>query len=226
MMPHNKNLLLFLPVVLLVTYNVFMFMLFSTGSEVFWAAYAFTLAAFFLSTGTIVFCIQKTSRTHDLFYWPLIHASLIYLIVQIAVSFTLMAIHIFTSTTAILIQVALLAIFLMVSISVLFGANFIAGVDKKQQKKTSFIAAIVPSLEIILGRAKDPIAKDKLQALFETARYSDPVSHESLSDIENEISAKTNALSLLVTSDSDIAALCSEITLLFDERNTRCNTLK
>jgi len=96
-----------------------------------------------------------------------------------------------------------------------------ADVDKKQKEQTFFIKVLVSDLDGLAARARDQAARDKLQSLSETARYSDPVSHEALSGLESEISAKVRALSPLVA-DGDVSALCDEITLLLGDRNAKC----
>jgi hypothetical protein len=62
--------------------------------------------------------------------------------------------------------------------------------------------------------------------LYETARYSDPVSHDALAPLENSISAKVSELSAAASSGGDVSALCEEITLLLDDRNSKCKFLK
>jgi hypothetical protein len=154
--------------------------------------------------------------------WPLLYAALAYPAAQLAASFAFMALPGALSTAAPLTQTAILAAFLLCLVSALFGGGMIADVDKQQKAQTFFIKTLAADLSVLAAQAKDPGAKKKLEALHETARYSDPVSHAALSALEAEISAKARTLAQLAASGGDVTELCEQTALLLGERNAKC----
>jgi hypothetical protein len=227
-MPKNKLLLLAVPVIVLAVYNIFMFSLFGTASPKFLPAYLFTTAAVLLSSLSIGICISgKNLTVRDMFTaWPLIYVSCAYAVIQIILSFLIMAFPFFGTVAANLVQALLLAIYAILAVSAIFGANIAEDIDKKQAAGTSFVRVLTGDIEALVARAKDPKAKRTLGKLCETARYSDPVSHDTLSALENSISAKVSELSPAISSGEGVSALCEEITLLLGERNSKCKFLK
>jgi hypothetical protein len=223
----NKGLLLAGFAVVAVVYNIFVFTIFSAEGKIFWASYAFTMMGLLLSGAVTAVCIQRALSLRDLFLsWPLLNTAVMYAAVQLAASFVFMSMPSAAATIAVLTQTGLLAAFLILSISAMFGGNVIDEVDKKQKEQTFFIQMTASDLEGLSARAVDRETKDKLQTLAESARYSDPISHTTLSGIEAEISERVRALSKQAAEGGNVTALCSEITLLLDERNAKCRFLK
>jgi hypothetical protein len=225
-MPKNKFLLLAPPVIILILFNIFVFSLFGTEAPKFWPAYIFTTAAILIATGVIGYCVSKKNLTlRDTFLnWPLVYVSLGYATAQIILSFVILSADGFSQTAANLTQSALLAVYAIQAVSAVFGRNVVEEIDTKQKQETFFIKTVTSDLESLLARAKDPETKNKLQKLYDAARYSDPVSHESLSPLENNISGKVSALSQ--ASGDEVTALYEEISLLLVDRNIKCKNLK
>ena len=69
---------------------------------------------------------------------------------------------------------------------------------------------------------QDADTKKALEQLAEKIRFSDPMSHEQLAELENKIFIDIASLK----NTSDKTALISEITLLLNERNKKCKILK
>jgi hypothetical protein len=70
----------------------------------------------------------------------------------------------------------------------------------------------------------DENAKKVLQDVADEFRYSDPVSSESLKDIENELENQVGELQLAVTEENaeNIITLCKKIKITLTERNRLC----
>ena len=79
-----------------------------------------------------------------------------------------------------------------------------------------------------MARAKDEEAKAQTKKVYEAIRYSDPMSNDALSGVEQQISAKFAELSAAVDEgNSQLIAECAEKLLqLVTERNNKCKVLK
>ena len=224
----NKTLLPAMPVILLVLYSVFVFFLFGPGNPKFRPSYMFTVLALVIGTGVIGFCVSKKNLTlRDTFLnWPIVYVSCGYAVIQIIASFIVLSAGGISPTAANLTQALPLAVYAILAVSAIFGANVVDEIDKKQAAQTFFVKVLASDIEALIARAKEPETKNRLQKLYETARYSDPVSHEALIPLENSISAKVGELSAAASSGGDVSALCEEITLLLEDRNSKCKFLK
>jgi hypothetical protein len=231
----NKALMLLVAVSVLTIYNFIVFSIFSAESNVFWPAWAFTMFGLLLSLGVIAYCIgEKSATLKDVFFnWPLIYVSLGYAIAQIALSFTALAALESIPVAANLSQAVLLALYVILSASAVIGGNVAENIDKKQRETTFFIKDLTSDIERMAARVKDTAARNKIQELYEAARYSDPMSHEMLAQVESEIREKFGELSSFTSDEKEIPSLreeiemlCDEIILLLGDRNGKCKFLK
>jgi hypothetical protein len=227
-MKQNKLLLFVFPAILFAVYNIFAFSLFDTANAKYWYTYAFTILALIFSTGIIGFCASKKNLTlHDIFLdWPLVYVSGAYMAVQFVLAFLIMSINALGATAANLIQIIPLAIFALLSVSSVFGRNIVDEVDTKQKHQMFFVKNLTADIESLARKAVTPEAKAKLGRLYEAARYSDPVSCDALSALENAIGVKVGELSSALVDGCDVSALCEEIMLMIADRNAKCESLK
>lgn len=227
-MNKNKLLLLALPAVLFAFYSGVVFSLFDSASGKFWPAYLFTILAVVTSTCAVGFCISKKNLTlrEAFLNLPLIYVSCFYALGQLILSILVMSIPAFGTLPANLSQAALLALYALLALSAILGANIAGEIDQEQASQTLFVRVLSSEIEAIAKQVKDVDAKNKLQKLYEAARYSDPVSHETLTPLESVISARVGELSSLVASGGDICPLCEEIAMMLGDRNSKCKFLK
>jgi hypothetical protein len=231
----NKALMLLIAASVLAIYNFAVFSVFSTKTAVFWPAWAFTTFGLLLSFGVVAYCVgKKSAALKDIFFnWPLIYVSLGYAAAQFALSFIVLAALESSPTAANLSQAALLTLYVILSASAVIGGNVAENIDKKQMDATFFIKDLTSDIERLATRVRDTAARNKLQELYEAARYSDPISHESLSPVESEIREKFGELRSFVSDEKDIPSLrekiemlCDEINTLLGDRNSKCKFLK
>jgi hypothetical protein len=68
----------------------------------------------------------------------------------------------------------------------------------------------------------DVETKSELKKLAEKVRFSDPMSHEMLGELESRISAKVDEMKKA----DDKKGLVAEVTTLLTERNKKCRFIK
>ena len=126
------------------------------------------------------------------------------------------------------IEIVVTVAYLIVGMFVLYGVSYIGGNQKKTKAKVMYIRMLQSDVEACLIKATDPAVKTSLSTLSESIRFSDPMSHPSLSGVEGELSTTVYAISsALDNGDTEgVLELISRATELLENRNKRCMMLK
>lgn len=189
----------------------------------FWISYVFTVIAF---AAQIVIWKSALGRAESLkskfLGFPVIHIGIVYLIVQI------IALAVFLLIPTLPIWSAVIACALVAGVSAVcmiasdIGRSEIERVSAKVREKTFYIKQLQTEVELLAGAETDAATKSELAQLAEKIRYSDPMSDEQITDIENRITAKIAELK----SSTDKTEIINELNSLLDERNRKCKLLR
>ena len=189
----------------------------------FWIAYVFTAIAILAQIVIWKNALGKEDTLKSKFLGlPVVHVSVVYLVVQI------LSFAVFVTVPALPIWSAIVACAAILGFSVIFmiageaGCGEIERVEAKVQKKVFFIKELQADVELLIDREADAEIKTALQQLAEKIRFSDPMSNNTLAEIENKIAAKVSELK----TESDKMAIIHELDLLLVERNKKCKILK
>lgn len=191
-------------------------------TSTFWISYIFAavVIAFQIPAG------KKAISSPDLksifMGWPLLYISLTYLGSQLVASLALMLIPNVPVWVAVIISVILLG---LACVGVLGGNAAHETIDKteaKVQSKVSYVKSIQSDVEILAVQETDPETKKALQELAQSIRYSDPMSSEILSGLEEQIWSEVQSLSKVQDKKDKIG----EIQNLLKQRNIKCKALK
>ncbi len=231
----NKNFKFYIVIwaILLVLYNTIIFLIrpilpqFATVYYAkFWIAWIITVAAF----GCNLFCAHIAFRENNLkkifLRVPLVRMSYACLILMFLFGGTLMLIPICPAWAS---AVVCIVIFLLQVISIIksaWAAETIEETEEKVQTKTSFIHTITVDAENLIGHAKTDESKADCKKVYEALRYSDPMSSDSLSDIEAEISHSFEAFSAKIKAGEASSDLAVELINLIGDRNRKCRVMK
>ena len=209
--------------ILLVVVSVIAFAVPIQKTTAFWITYAFAAIAVVAQT-----VIWKAAFGRDdtlkskLLGLPVLHISIVYLIVQLAA----FAIYLFNPTlptwSAAVVCVALGGISSVCMISADTGRSEIERVEDKVQKKTFYIRSLQADIEMLANAEPDTEVKAELLRLAEKIRFSDPMSHDRLADLENQITDKVAELK----SCMDRTAVINDLNSLLDVRSRKCKILK
>lgn len=122
----------------------------------------------------------------------------------------------------------LLTIYAVRIISLSSGVEYIRKIDNQVKRKVSFVSRMVSEIDIIMNEFKTEEYRSELKRIREKLRYSDPISDDSLNDLEREIESSIRNLktSLASKHKENIHDSIARIIRLVEERNTRCFTLK
>ena len=215
--------------VLFALYNVLVFTFTSNFTTVFWFVYGFTVLAFILQV--ISFFVsygRKTTPNKTFFGIPLTLIGLVYLCIQVAISSIFMIFADMSLKVANIIQIIILAVYIVVCSAALFAKNAVTDIDNTTKEKLLFIKLLENDVIALQERVTEPALITRLESIAELIKYSDPMRHPSLALVEQKI---TNKIDLLTEKAQDgkmteVNDLCNEIELLMADRNRKCKILK
>ena len=204
-------------------FNVIAFVIPTDKTATFWTAYVFTVVAFLLQllVWKVAFGKKDTLKSKFLGI-PVIYVGATYLIVQLIVFAVFMIFPMLPVWLAIVVCSIVLAISALCAIAGQVGANEINRVEEKIKVKRAFIQFLQVDIETLASTESDADTKVALVKLAEKVRFSDPMSHEMLGELESRISAKVEQMK----TTADKKALIEEVDLLLVERNKKCKILK
>ena len=213
--------------VLLVLFNVISFV--SVGgigiekyTPSFWIGYVFIILAFI---GQIVcaYVALKESDIKKTFYnISLITTSYTGLILSIVFGGLCMLISPLFYWVGIILCAIVLGLNVIAVVKASAAIDIVGNIDEKVKESTLFIKSLTVDAENLMSRAKSEAVKTECKKVYEVVRYSDPMSNDQLTDLENKISAK--ALELKTSTNK--VEIVTELTSLLDERNKKCKILK
>ncbi|HIU50534.1 MAG TPA: hypothetical protein IAD22_05930 [Candidatus Limousia pullorum] len=222
-MMKNKNLGYVVLSILLVFISIIAFVIPTEKTGTFWITYVFTTIAILAQIVIWKNTLGKEDTLKSKFLGlPVIHVGIVYLVVQIV------AFAVFTAVPTLPIWSAIVACTSILCFSVV---SMIAGeagrgeteyVESKVQKKVFFIKELQTDVELLIDRETDIEIRTALQQLAEKIRFSDPMSDDTLSKIENTIAERVAELK----TESDKMSIIHELDSLLAERNKKAKILK
>jgi len=225
----NKGLFFATVFIILVVFNVIVFIIpFNKGGG-FWSGYGFSMLAILLSAAVSLYAFDREGLKSKFYGIPLISVVWRYLVVQVIVGLIEMALDFIPIPFkyGIALNTILLGACLIGLITVETSKEEIERIDAQIKEKVFYIKSLQADVEGLLDRTSDDMKK-LLKDLAETICYSDPMSSPQLAAIENKIEAKAAVLAKAVdrADSNSIKALCNELQQLFAERNRKCKILK
>ena len=204
-------------------FNVIAFVIPTDKTATFWIAYVFSVVAFAVQIPLWKIAFGKKDTLKSKFLGiPVVHVGLTYLIIQLIAFAVFMILSMLPVWLAIVVCSIILAISALCAISGQAGANEINRVEEKIKVKRAFIQFLQTDIEMLAETETDSETKIALKKLTEKVRFSDPMSHEMLGELESRISAKVEE----IKTAADKKALIEEVTTLLTERNKKCKILK
>ena len=204
-------------------FNLIAFVIPTDKTLTFWTAYAFTVLAFLLQIIVWKISFNKNDTSKSKFLGiPIINVTIIYLIIQLFVFAIFMALPMLSVRLSIIVCSIILALFALCAISTQASVDEINHLDEKAKVKRAFIQFLQADIEMLAEAETDAEIKAELKRLAEKVRFSDPMSHEMLGELESRIAAKVEEMKMAENKKT----LIGEIDSLLTERNKKCKILK
>lgn len=201
---------------------------FEKYSGSFWTGYIFITLAFVGQLVCSLFAFKEDKKEKFFLSLPLITLSYTGLILTLVFGTLCMLVSFLSYWVAVIICAVILAVYAIAVLKAKAAAEISSATGEKVKAKTFFTRSLTVDCENLLSKAKSEQAKAACNKVYEAVRYSDPMSSDELSSVEEKISAKISELSTAVTAcdDEKITALADETVLLVKERNSKCKVLK
>ena len=229
-MNKNKTRSIILLAVVLAAFLCLALLIPFARTATYWLGFIAGLVSIAVSTIGVCIAFGHAKDAKSKFYgFPIAKLSVIYLIVQIAVSFILMGIASFAPAwPGIIVCVILFILAVIGLIAVDVTRDEIERQDDQQKVNTENMMALRSKAVAIVGLCNDEETKKQLQKLSDNLKYSDPVSSEAVSGIEHELEVTLDELQQAVMEGDTAAAeeLCRRAQEGLVERNRVCRLHK
>lgn len=171
--------------------------------------------------------LRGNSREKLFYRLPLIFISFTGLILTIVFGVLGMVIPGFPNSLSAVICLLVLAFTAIASFMAKAASEGVENIDHKIKAQTAFLKNLTAEAESLSARVSAPEGKAACRRVTEALRYSDPVSHGDLADIESQITLKFREFSEAAAgSRENTGTLASELTALINDRNKKCQLLK
>ena len=109
-----------------------------------------------------------------------------------------------------------------------WAGEAVSVVREKTKVQTQFIKLLTVDAETLLSKTKNLNDKDKaaVQKVYEALRYSDPMSSESLGEIEIELAEKFKSFETAVNTEMDVTVAAESLLETLEKRNRLCKLNK
>lgn len=196
----------------------------------FWLTYLFTAVAFGVQAYVFKLSFEKEVGAKSKFYgFPIARVGVLYLAVQLVLGLVFMALAAVAPVwLALVLYLALLVAAAVGVIATDSIRDEVERQDAQLKKDVATMRALQSKAAALPARCEDTTAKAALEKLAEEFRYSDPVSAPALADLETDMAATMEELSVAVTDGDNAAvlALCKKISATLAERNRLCKLNK
>ena len=190
-------------VILLGVFNLLVFTISKSRNDVFWLSYGFMTLAFVVQSVSLFLSFKSAD-------------------VETAV-FGIMIFQMASLTLALVIQVLVLAVFLIIAIISLLSRDTVQQISDNVKEHVSNLKSVLVDIEMLMDGCTDPELKASLRKLSETVKYSDPISNEAVADVEQRIMRKISELRINIDDNqiADAKQSCADLERLYVERNKK-----
>lgn len=213
-------------VIVFVVYSVIAFVVPFDMTTLFWIAYIFGTIAIVYQIYVFKNSFAKGNDTKSKFYgYPIAKIGVLYLIVQLGLSFVEMILaNILSIRIAIIINIIVFAVAVLGCIATDTVRDEIVRQEFQLKKDVSNIRVLQSLSSSLIGQCSDYTLKIDLQKLADEFKYSDPVSSDYTKEIENVLSIQMEELqNLIIVGDYENSkALCAKLVNGLAERNRIC----
>lgn len=228
----NKNAIRWWVVlgVVLVVYNVLAFALPFPKTAVFAVSYLFTMIAILAQIYVIRTAFYRGEGVKSKFYgFPIAKLGVIYLAVQLIAGLVFMALGLIVPVwLPLALYVVLLGIAAAGFVAADAARDEVVQQEVKLEKDVSRMREFQAKGRALVALNQVPEAARPLEKLAENLRFSDPVSSEALTEIEDQLAECLAQLQEAVSAQKteQILSVCQEAEHILAERNQLCKLSK
>lgn len=220
-----------------ILFIIFNLVVFLTPSEIvgisklsssFWVSYIFIVLSFVGQFVCTHFVFKQDNLQKFFYNVSLITISYWAVILSTVVSILCMTIPFIPTWLSVVVCLLLLGFSIVSVLKAKATAEIVSEIDNKITEQTSFIKSLTVDAESLIMTAKSDSIKRELKKVYEAVRYADPMSSDTLSDIEAQVALKFDFLLKSVEADdiAEVKEAVGELIVLIKDRDNKCMLLK
>lgn len=216
-----------LSLIFIVLFNLILFLTTKEQSMAFWISYGFIHFSYFMLLISIA-TIPNVKGT-VVFGFPLVYIFWCYFVVTFFVGLIIMCFKDASVNLALIPQLIITAIFVFIYISHFLANSHTIHSECITVESVGYIKRIASDLKVLLATIKDLTLRKRIEELYDAINSSQVSSSLQLADIENDISAKVEALSRLINNHGnkdEVESLRLEILSMITRRNHEIKMIK
>ncbi len=190
----------------------------------FWLGYFFALFALLTLEVTALVFFGNTVKEEKFLHLPMVRFAWGYFVLQTALSIWQMLSSSTAYLVALILNLVIAAAAVILILLLCAAAQKTVRSDAHTAKKVLFIKRLGLTLNEI--ETEDAALAQKIKQLAEDVRFSDPMSHSELRDVEERLSVAVNELAENAADSEKASALCDKAAKLLKSRNDQCKILK
>ena len=210
-------------VILIGVFNLLVFSIFKTRTNVFWISYVFMTFAFVVQIISMFLAFRPADVETAFFGIPLASFSVYYLCAELVIGALFMIFQRAGFTLALVIQIIVLTAFLVIAIISVMSRDTVQQIGENIRENVSNLKSVLVDVELMRDSCTDPELKESLRRLSETIKYSDPMSNDSVTTVEQNIMRKLSELRVSIDDGQyeDAKQVCAAVERLYIERNKK-----
>jgi len=220
----NKGIATMAAILMLVIFNLYVFMAPITKTVTFWIGYLFVMLAGLILLATVLFVVGVNDEEKMFMRISIVKIAWTYFVIQTCLGIVEITSTLLTYLPALIINSILTSVYILVIFATQAASDSIQKNKKRTDEKIFFIKKIQT---ILMGiKTSDKELNDKLRRLIDDVKYSDPMSHSALQDIESEIEKRVIILKVSVKDKNNGLNEIEMVSELLKERNQKCKLYK
>lgn len=194
----------------------------------FWVGYIFISVAFIAQLICTYIALKSNDITKLFYNIPIIHISYTTLVFTLIFGVICMAVPNMPSWVSIVICLLVIGIMVIAVINAKAASDIVEKVDNKIKSQTLLIKSLTVDAESLIAQAKTNDEKVVCKKVYEALRYSDPMSINSLVDIELKIKERFDIFAETIANSKfeETKIVADELVVLIDDRNKKIKVLK
>lgn len=213
--------------IVFIVYSIVMFVVPTEKDYNFWFVYVFTVISIMFAGGAFFLNLTRKSAERNAKNSAFVYVGWEYFITQTAIGFYELF-HPVYSGTSLMVNTILLGVNIIILSILSTEKKEIDRVEKKINEKVFFIKNLQEEIETLKQNMDQQSIRNEFDDLSEVVRYSDPMSHSKLYEIENKIEIEMSKIKEQINQGnfSTISDEIEEIKKLVDERNRKAKMYK
>lgn len=200
----------------------------SKFSAMFWVAYALVTVEFIILLLSSAVAMKEKSLKKAVYSMPAYWGSYVCLIAMAVVGGICVAVIAIPKWVGIIACSTILAVHISIIVATQVLSGKIVATEQRVKQSTMLIKSLTVEAQTLVGLSSDANMSKCTKEVYEALRYSDPMSHPALQQVEGNICNVYNAYATAVKANdaNGTQERTKELLALINERNVKCKLYK